>query len=1020
MKSYSRHGPTEAFGLIATGPAVYDGRKAYCPALEDVLVWDVKKGEQVAMWHETGLRALVTCLSRSPTDWDSFAVGYADGSVRIWNAKTQSVTVTFNGHKTGVTALAWDADGTRLASGARDTDVILWDVVGEVGLFRLRGHRDQITSLAFVAPRPGSDHDSTSVTANADSATTSTSAPSTPAPKPSTHLISSSKDTFVKLWNLTTQHCIETVVAHRSEAWSFAYDADSNVLVSGGGEGEVKCWKVDNEVLLRGVAAVVEEEEQARSSSDATLPKKRLKRAISPIAALSLPNPNHTHNITQITLHPTLHVLAVHSGERAIDVFRLRTEEELRKKLARRRKREREKKEKEQGRAGKGKGKGKAVEGVDDAEDEDGLEVAPDGTVEWRDRLAVWSTIRTSGKIKNFSFAPETLKTKGEVQILASLANNSLEVYNLPPPASSKAPAVEPIKMYTLDLPGHRSDVRCLAVSSDDQLIASASHGSLKLWNVKTTRCVRTMDCGYAICCSFLPGDRHIVVGTKSGELLLYDLSSSSLLETSAAHTAPVWSVHVRPDQRGLVTGSADKDVKFWDFEVRQVPSEVEGGAPVRVLTLAHVKTLKMTDDVLAVKYSPDGRLLAVSLLDSTVKVFYADTLKFFLSLYGHKLPVLSLDISSDSKLIVTCSADKNIKIWGLDFGDCHRSLFAHDESVMQVAFERGSHLFWSVGKDRMLKYWDGDKFECIQKLAGHSGEVWALAVSQKANFVVTGSHDKSIRVWEKTDEPLFLEEERERELEEMYANASNPRGDRDELRVLPSGEEVPQDEATEVSKSTTETLMAGERILEALEISEADKAALAAYEEEKRRQPTDEMANRVPYPARNPVFSMYSNCSAEEYVLKVVKAIPAAQLQDALLVLPFGRVVQLIEHIDVWAHRGWNLPLTSRVLFFLLRTHYSQIVATRALRPTMVALKSHLRDALKKQKNVLGYNLAALKYLQRQHDSNKVAEFYEQQVLGGSGSGGGGGGGGVMDEKSVREMIEKSAKKRKRAASRT
>ena len=150
----------------------------------------------------------------------------------------------------------------------------------------------------------------------------------------------------------------------------------------------------------------------------------------------------------------------------------------------------------------------------------------------------------------------------------------------------------------------------------------------------------------------------------------------------------------------------------------------------------------------------------------------------------------------------------------------------------------------------------------------------------------------------------LFLEEERERELEEMYANASNPRGDRDELRVLPSGEEVPQAESTEVTKSTTETLMAGERILEALELSEADRTALRAYHDEVRRMPTEEMAKRVPYPTRNAVFSMYDNCSAEEYVLKVVRAIPPAQLQDALLVLPFGNVVQLIEHIDVWAHK--------------------------------------------------------------------------------------------------------------------
>jgi U3 small nucleolar RNA-associated protein 12 len=58
---------------------------------------------------------------------------------------------------------------------------------------------------------------------------------------------------------------------------------------------------------------------------------------------------------------------------------------------------------------------------------------------------------------------------------------------------------------------------------------------------------------------------------------------------------------------------------------------------------MTHVRTLKMTEDVLAVKYSPNGRFLAVALLDSTVKVFYADSLKFFLSLYGHKVGQNSL-----------------------------------------------------------------------------------------------------------------------------------------------------------------------------------------------------------------------------------------------------------------------------------------------------------------------------------------------------------------------------------------
>ena len=45
------------------------------------------------------------------------------------------------------------------------------------------------------------------------------------------------------------------------------------------------------------------------------------------------------------------------------------------------------------------------------------------------------------------------------------------------------------------------------------------------------------------------------------------------------------------------------------------------GGSGRRALRLAHVRTLRMADDVLCCRVSPDGRLLAVALLDATVKV---------------------------------------------------------------------------------------------------------------------------------------------------------------------------------------------------------------------------------------------------------------------------------------------------------------------------------------------------------------------------------------------------------------
>lgn len=68
----------------------------------------------------------------------------------------------------------------------------------------------------------------------------------------------------------------------------------------------------------------------------------------------------------------------------------------------------------------------------------------------------------------------------------------------------------------------------------------------------------------------------QVVLGLKSGELALYDIATSTLLSTDKAHSAAVWTINVRPDGRGLVSGSADKDVKFWDFEMREVEGEGE------------------------------------------------------------------------------------------------------------------------------------------------------------------------------------------------------------------------------------------------------------------------------------------------------------------------------------------------------------------------------------------------------------------------------------------------------------
>lgn len=180
------------------------------------------------------------------------------------------------------------------------------------------------------------------------------------------------------------------------------------------------------------------------------------------------------------------------------------------------------------------------------------------------------------------------------------------------------------------------------------------------------------------------------------------------------------------------------------------------------------------------------------------------------------------MDISSDNSMLVTGSADKNIKLWGLDFGDCHKSIFAHSDTITQVQFSPNTHYFFSASKDHVLKYWDGDTFEQIQKLNGHHGEIWALCVGKSGDLVVTAGNDKSIRVWEKTEEPLFLEEERERDLEERndteMLDSANRDGDDDEVGTA--------------GIRTIDSLKSSERIIEAIELADIEREKWNDYED--------------------------------------------------------------------------------------------------------------------------------------------------------------------------------------------
>ena len=852
----------------------------------------------------------------------------------MWDSKITSVIVRFNGHRSAITALAFDDAGVRLASGAKDTDIIIWDLVAETGLFRLRGHKDQVTALAWLRARTDRDGQDDSVQPSGQSDENGNGID---------HdlLLTTGKDSLIKIWDLDAQHCIETRVTQpNGECWAMTLSPDHSGCLTAGNDGEIKVWSIDLKRVGYQLRPSTTATDGGILSDRGTIYRQGKDRALG------------------IHFHPTRDYFAVHGNEKAVEIWRIRSGAEVQRSLSRKRKRLREKK------AGKSEKDNGAT--ADEGDDETAAAAVPGVT----DIFVLRLVVRTGGKIRSVDWAATHSRTS--LQLLVTSTNNQLEYYNIAerqhnPKRHSDDPP-EYNRMFAVDLPGHRTDVRALAVSYDQTMLASASNGTIKIWNIQTGSCIRTFECGYALCCTFAPRDQVIIVGTKSGKLEMYEIASASCTEVIDAHDGPVWTLKMYGgySYSGLVSGGADKSVHFWNLKTHREPVLGSSRTHSR-LGLVKTRTLKVHDDVLSLCISHDDRLIAVSLLDNTVKVFFLDSLRLYLNLYGHKLPVLSMDISLDNRLIITCSADKNVRIWGLDFGDCHKAIFAHQDSIMQVKFLGNGHQFISVGKDRLVKYWDGDKFEQIQKLQGHHGEIWALAVSGSGNFFVTASHDRSIRVWEETDEPIFLEEEREKELEQLYESTltaslgQHPSGN-DEMEVAPAG------------KQTTETLVTGERIMEALELGMADLELMREWTANHTQRSSSDVARKASAvsapPARHPLFIARGNISAEEHVLSELQKVPAAALHDTLLVLPFSLLPALFTFLDRFASTGRNIPLTCRVLFFVLKVHQRQLVASKLIRPLLGPLSVSLRAALQGQKDEIGYNLAAVRLL-----SNNVKE---------------------------------------------
>ncbi len=242
-------GHTEKVNDIEFSP---DGNQLVSVADDQtVRLWDLAPTSPSALF--TGHKGPVWTTAISP-DATRTASGGDDRIVRVWETASGKELRALSGHAAAITALAWSVDGQRLFSASGDKTVCAWDM--NSGQSRTIAELEAAGLALAVAP-----DDRRIAVAGADRKVRIVDqGPGTPVVIAAVHhsavsaiawradgnmIASVSVYGMIKLWDVAENKELATGRVHDSGgAAAVLFTPDSQRVITCGGEGQVKVWKI--------------------------------------------------------------------------------------------------------------------------------------------------------------------------------------------------------------------------------------------------------------------------------------------------------------------------------------------------------------------------------------------------------------------------------------------------------------------------------------------------------------------------------------------------------------------------------------------------------------------------------------------------------------------------------------------------------------------------------------------------------------------------------------------------------
>ena len=232
-------------------------------------------------------------------------------------------------------------------------------------------------------------------------------------------------------------------------------------------------------------------------------------------------------------------------------------------------------------------------------------------------------------------------------------------------------------------------------ISPDGKLLVTGSWDqSAKIWETATGRAILKLDGiheGFVNSVEFSPDGNRILTGSDDGTARLWDVATGKPLETVfKGHGSRVRQACFNHDGTLILTSANDKTARIW--EVATGKSQV---------------TLVGHDwAVLCGEFSPDGRHVVTGSEDNTAIVWDATSGLPQLKLAGHTDSITSVAFSPDGKRVLTGSQDNVAKLWDAKTGKEILTLVGHQQELTSVSFSPDGLSALTSGRDGATILW--------------------------------------------------------------------------------------------------------------------------------------------------------------------------------------------------------------------------------------------------------------------------------------------------------------------------